>query len=90
MTLSAGIAIYFLIWWIVLFAVLPFGVRSQHEAGEVEEGTDPGAPLAPQLLKKALITTVISGIIFGAGYYAHMQGWLTLENLPMPFGKLSH
>lgn len=90
MTLTAGIAIYFLIWWIVLFAVLPFGVKSQHEAGQVEDGTDPGAPLAPQLLKKALITTLVSGILFGIGYYAHARGWLALENLPMPFGKLSY
>lgn len=89
MTLTAGIAIYFLIWWIVLFAVLPFGIKSQHEAGEVEDGTDPGAPLAPQLLKKALVTTVISGVLFAAGYYANVSGWLALENLPMPFGKLS-
>ncbi len=90
MTLSAGIAIYFLIWWIVLFAVLPFGVKSQHEQGAVEDGTDPGAPLAPQLLKKAIVTTIIAGVIFGAGYFASSRGYITLESLPMPFGRLSY
>ncbi|MDE2017200.1 MAG: DUF1467 family protein, partial [Hyphomicrobiales bacterium] len=45
-------ATYFTTWWIVLFAVLPFGVRSQHEAGETPApGVDPGAPVAPLLLK---------------------------------------
>ena len=43
MTTPMAIAIYFTIWWIVLFAILPWGVRSQHEDGEVVAGTDPGA-----------------------------------------------
>ena len=42
MSVTTGLAIYFLIWWVTLFAVLPFGVRSQHEA-ETAPGTDPGA-----------------------------------------------
>ena len=49
---TTAIAIYFLIWWVVLFAVLPWGVRSQEEAGEVVPGTDPGAPAAPKVWKQ--------------------------------------
>lgn len=64
--LPLALAIYVTIWWIVLFAVLPLGVRSAEEAGEERpEGTDPGAPVAPQLAKKAAITTVIAAIVFG-------------------------
>ena len=44
MSLTTAIAIYFIIWWVVLFAVLPWGVRSQEESGAVAPGTDPGAP----------------------------------------------
>lgn len=65
MTVPMGIAIYFTIWWIVLFAVLPFGVRSQHEGADFAGGTDPGAPIAPRLLMKALATTGISAVLFG-------------------------
>lgn len=74
--LPLAIAIYVTIWWIVLFAVLPLGVRSSEEAGEERpEGSDPGAPVAPQLARKAAITTVVAAIIFvfvsvGAGYVA--------------------
>ena len=50
-----AVAIYFVMWWIVLFAVLPFGVRSQEEGGAVEPGTDPGGRLAPQLLRKSAV-----------------------------------
>ena len=66
-SLPLAAAIYLTIWWIVLFAVLPLGVRSSEEAEEeLPEGADPGAPASPDLLKKAAITTVVSAIIFGA------------------------
>ena len=41
MSTSTLIAIYFLIWWITLFAILPWGVRNQEESGDVIPGTDP-------------------------------------------------
>jgi len=61
-----AIAIFVTIWFTVLFAVLPFGIRSQHEDGDFVPGTDPGAPVAPRLLVKALWTTVISAGVFAA------------------------
>jgi predicted secreted protein len=74
MSTPMAIAVYFTIWWIVLFAVLPFGVKSQHEAGgtpNLPTGSDPGAPIAPMLVRKALWTTAISAILFAA-LYAYM------------------
>jgi predicted secreted protein len=71
MSTPMAVAVFFTIWWIVLFAVLPFGVTSQHEAGgqqNLPSGTDPGAPVAPMLARKALWTTLISAILFGALY----------------------
>ena len=53
------------IWFVVLFAILPLGIRSQRESGGYVEGTDPGAPVNPQLLKKVLLTTLVSLIVFG-------------------------
>lgn len=65
-SLPLAAAIYLTIWWIVLFAVLPLGVRSSEEAEEdLPEGADPGAPASPDLLKKAGITTVLSAVLFG-------------------------
>ena len=57
-------AVYFTIWWITLFAVLPFGVRSQDEAGDVTKGTEPGAPVATGMWWKAAVTTVLSAGLF--------------------------
>ncbi len=61
-----AIAVYFTTWWVVLFAVLPWGTRSQNEEPDRLQGTDPGAPVAPRLALKAGITTGISLIIFAA------------------------
>ena len=59
-----AIAVFVTIWWILLFAVLPFGVQSQHETTEIVPGSDPGAPVAPRLLVKALWTTGLSVVAF--------------------------
>ena len=54
MNLASAIAIYFIIWWLVLFLVLPFGIRNAHDTGEtVEAGNEPGAPVKPRLVQKA-------------------------------------
>ena len=63
-------AIYFIIWWLVLFTVLPWGVRSQHEHGDIPPGTDPGAPSIHGLKKKVVWTTVVATAVFGAFYWA--------------------
>ena len=81
MSISTGFAIYFVIWWIVLFAVLPWGVRSQHESGEVAPGTDPGAPILPNLKRKAIWTTAASTVIFFAWYIVYVNRLLTVDQL---------
>ena len=64
MQTTTAIAIYFLIWWITLFAVLPFGVRSQHEGDGFAEGTDPGAPILARIGVKLVWTTIVASIVF--------------------------
>ncbi|MBX6426156.1 MAG: DUF1467 family protein [Variibacter sp.] len=83
MSLTTSLAVYFIVWWIVLFAVLPWGVRSQAEAGDVAEGTDPGAPAVPHLLAKLFWTTVVSAAVFGLGVAAYRRGWITLDMLSL-------
>ena len=69
MKIGSMIAIYFVIWWTVLFAVLPFGVRNASEAGEkIEQGNDAGAPMALNWGKKILATSVIALALFGLVY----------------------
>lgn len=59
-----AVPLFITIWVVVLFAVLPFGVRSQSEGGDFIAGTDPGAPAAPRVLNKVLWTTGLSVVVF--------------------------
>jgi predicted secreted protein len=89
MSLVSMLAVYFIIWWVVLFAVLPFGVRSVSEsANGVEEGHDPGAPIHPQMITKALITTVVACVVFVMFYAGVVSGILSLENLASLAGPI--
>lgn len=85
MSITAAIGIFFVIWWTVLFAVLPWGVRSQHEAESMEPGTDPGAPQRPLLLQKAIATTLISAVLFVIVYFVWTSGVIPFERFPLPF-----
>jgi predicted secreted protein len=88
-SIFTALAIYFVIWWIVLFAVLPFGVHSQHESGEMAPGTDPGAPVLTNLKPKLVWTTVVASVVFAAWFVVYfyrlvtfdqLAGWLGLTN----------
>jgi predicted secreted protein len=85
-TISTALAIYFVLWWIVLFLTLPFGVRSQHEDGGGAPGTDPGAPVASQMGRKLIWTTLISAVIFGIAMLAYRAGYLNIERLSKLMG----
>ena len=84
MAVATAIAIYFLIWWIMLFAVLPWGVRAQGEEGA--PGTDPGAPAVPRLKAKLLWTTIAAGVVWAICAVLYIRGLVTLDGLASLFG----
>lgn len=57
----SGIVVYLIVWWTVLFTVLPFWVRN-HD-GSVA-GADPGAPDEPRLKRKFAVTSLIAAGIW--------------------------
>lgn len=69
MGLATSLAIYFIIWWLVLFTVLPWGAGSHHERDEeVEPGNAPSAPVQPRLALKFAVTTAIAAVVFALVY----------------------
>lgn len=78
----SAFAIFFIIWWVVLFTILPIGVRGQHETDNIVPGTEPGAPIRPDLRKKALITTAISIAVFGVFYYVTIVLGYGVDDMP--------
>ena len=85
MTFTTALAAFFLIWWVSLFAVLPWGVRSQHEGGEMSPGTDPGAPTSFRLGQKLLWTTAVAVVIYAGCYVVYSQHLVTLSELMWRF-----
>jgi predicted secreted protein len=90
MTKTTAFAIFFLIWWVVLFAVLPWGVHSQHEGGEIAPGTDPGAPVIPNLGRKLVWTTLVTALIFAGCYLVYAERLITLDRLDAALGFSDH
>jgi predicted secreted protein len=88
MQVGTALATYFLIWWVTLFAVLPWGVRNQEESGEVVSGTDPGAPAVPRLWRKLLWTTLLSGVVYGILTVLYRSGVLSFDLVLRIFGPL--
>lgn len=54
------LGVYFVTWWIVLFAVLPWGVSVPEQT---EAGHAASAPERPHLFRKALVTTAVAAIV---------------------------
>jgi predicted secreted protein len=81
-SVTTGIAIYFVLWWVVLFAVLPWGVRTQEESGEVVPGTDPGAPVTARVWMKLVWTTIVAGVVFAICVTLYRFQVLTIDNFP--------
>jgi predicted secreted protein len=80
-SVTFAIAIYVIIWWTVLFAVLPMGVRTQGEDNAVVPGTPESAPTAPRLLRVVVLTTLISAAVYAVLWAAVRYGVLDLEAL---------
>ena len=88
MTLTTGLAIYFIIWWLALFVVLPWGIRSQEESGDIAPGSDPGAPAVPRLLAKLVWTTLVAAVVFATFYVIYVNKWVLLDDLATLWGLL--
>jgi predicted secreted protein len=84
MKLSFAIVIYICIWWMTLFAVLPFGVRTQDEDGSVVPGTPGSAPAKMKLLRLLLINTAVAALCFAVFYVGYTQGWLSAHETAAP------
>ncbi len=83
MSVVSAVAIYFVIWWLVLFTVLPFGVRNAAEDRvAVPVGQDAGAPIHHGLRRKVMLTTIISAFVFLVLWFISSSGYFGLDDLP--------
>lgn len=82
MTWISIIAMSFVVWWLVLFAVLPFGLRTQDEDNDVTPGTVSSAPRGPHMRRAMLWTTLITAVLISALYGVTVGLGLGIDDLP--------
>lgn len=82
MGIGTSFAVFFLIWWVMLFAVLPFGLRTQEENEDVTLGTVPSAPSGRHIARALVINTIVSLAIFGGFYFASQYLGIGFDSIP--------
>jgi len=78
MSWATGIMVYLVVWWTVLFAVLPLGVRRVENPGRGEER---GAPEKPDLKRKIIITSIVAAVVWVAFYFLHESDILSFRRM---------
>jgi predicted secreted protein len=82
MTWLSGIIVFVIIWWLVLFMVLPFGVRTPEEANmKLEPGHAPSAPISPRIGLKFALTTAVTVVLWGVYYVVAVNDLLSFREL---------
>ncbi len=87
MSVTFGLAVYFVVWWIVLFAVLPIGVRTQAEDGAIVPGTPESAPTSPRFWLIILLTTALATVVFGMIWATITWRLIDFELVPTPLPR---
>ena len=82
MPLFSAFAIYFIIWWLTLFIVLPLGLRTQAEENEIVPGSVESAPARFRAVRVFLMTTVLAAIIQLAWYILSVKLGYGLDSIP--------
>ncbi|MBD9525713.1 MULTISPECIES: DUF1467 family protein [Paracoccus] len=81
MNLTGGIVLYAVLWFLVLFVLLPIGQQSQADVGRVTPGTPAGAPHEPKLKKKMIWATLIAALIWAGIAWVILGGVITRSDI---------
>tara|TARA_Y100001970_G_scaffold147875_2_gene181507 strand:+ start:4744 stop:4989 length:246 start_codon:yes stop_codon:yes gene_type:complete len=79
LSITGSIVIFVILWWIVFFSLLPIDVNRKRQ--DIIKGTDPGAPENPKMLKKIILSTLITSLIFIILYLLVKYDYFNLRNL---------
>ncbi|WP_310620454.1 DUF1467 family protein [Flexibacterium corallicola] len=82
MSIVLSVAVFFMMWWILFLAILPFGIKTQAEEGETVHGSAESAPVHPYMLRKVIANTIVTGILFAIVYVVIDSG-LARDLLPL-------
>lgn len=83
MAITSALVLLAVIWFILLFIVLPLRLTTQSEAGEVVPGTPASAPTNPNLKRKAKIVTLIALPLWAIVCWLILSGTLTIDDFDL-------
>ncbi|MEO9459121.1 MAG: DUF1467 family protein [Lentilitoribacter sp.] len=87
MGIGTYLAIYFIMWWISLFLVLPFSGKSQAEAGEVVLGTTKSAPANLNVIRVVIMNSIVASVFFLCFYLLVEVFGVTFDDFMALFPK---
>lgn len=73
---AGSIVVFVVIWWIVFFMVLPWGVQ---RTANPEPGHEAGAPEKPLIFTKMAVTTLITAVLFALVWSSQEFGWISFR-----------
>lgn len=81
MTLTGGIVLFAVIWFLGLLVALPLGLQTQYEGGDVVPGTPASAPNNPQIKRKMFWVTVVTIILWVPLVVVIASGWISIDDV---------
>ena len=82
MDVFTGIVVFLIVWWLILFMILPLGSTGQAESGEMVQGTESGAPVVANLKRKVWTTTVVASIVWLVLFVILEFQLVTINDIP--------
>ncbi len=73
-----GLVLFAIIWWTALFAVLPIGTKPR--AGADTTSGWRGAPEHPRMLRKVIVTTIVTCILWTASYLVIRSDYISFRH----------
>jgi len=81
MGIASGLVLYAVIWFVVLFVVLPIRLETQGDAGKRLIGTHAGSPANLNMKKKALLVSVIAFVVWAVVAGIIISGVISVRDL---------
>ncbi|PRY25586.1 putative secreted protein [Aliiruegeria haliotis] len=83
MAITSALVLFAVIWFMVLFIVLPIRLTTQDDSGDVVPGTPRSAPTNPALKRKARIVTLVTLPLWGITCAIIMTGTITVDDFDL-------
>ena len=81
MSVTGAIVLFVVLWFMMMFIILPIRARSQADEGSVVPGTPEGAPANFRLGRTVLIVTLWALLVWAISAGIVLSGWISIEDL---------